>query len=279
MDGEVPKRLAILKDDARLLYLRSGNQCAFPGCRAVLIDDNGDWVGEVCHIEAALPEGERFNDSMTNEERRAPSNLLLLCHPHHVTTNNVAAYPVARLAKMKADHEAKYSQAAERIVEAEVQDVTRSTPRSAPSSLKRWREVCVVGRFTLTDEEVAAMIPEVAELVDRLADLPPSSRSLLGIIVRRGDYVDDGAFEVPWAELPRVTRRTHREIWEELTILERYGFVRVDNDEDSGRAPHVMAKNPMKSGWPFWSDLVEVCDADSLSVDDVIAGIAFEILD
>jgi hypothetical protein len=52
----------------------------------VLVNHKAQWVGEVCHIEAALPGGERFNKAMTNEERRHRSNLLLMCHDHHVET-------------------------------------------------------------------------------------------------------------------------------------------------------------------------------------------------
>ena len=50
-------RLANTKEDYRLLFARTGNQCAFPGgCNHPLIDDDM-FAAQVCHIEAAQPGG------------------------------------------------------------------------------------------------------------------------------------------------------------------------------------------------------------------------------
>lgn len=58
------------------LYLKSGNQRAFPGGYNAMVDDNGNFIGQICHIEAAEAGGERFNPNMTNEERRSFDNLM-----------------------------------------------------------------------------------------------------------------------------------------------------------------------------------------------------------
>ena len=63
----------------RDLYLRSGNRCTFPGCDQPLQTEDGVWVGQIAHIEAAAPGGPRFREGMTDEERCAYENLLLLC--------------------------------------------------------------------------------------------------------------------------------------------------------------------------------------------------------
>ena len=52
---EKPKRLTPKPEVLRELYLLSGNQCAMPNCRNVIIDDKGTVIGQVCHIEAAMP--------------------------------------------------------------------------------------------------------------------------------------------------------------------------------------------------------------------------------
>ncbi|QED48347.1 hypothetical protein FSZ17_14485 [Cytobacillus dafuensis] len=49
---------------------------AFPSCKKTILNDTGNFVGQVCHIEAAMPGGERFNPNQTNGERRAFSNLI-----------------------------------------------------------------------------------------------------------------------------------------------------------------------------------------------------------
>jgi hypothetical protein len=66
-------------------------------------------IGEVCHIEAAEEGGERYNPNQSDEDRRHYNNLLLLCHEHHVETNDVQEYTVSKLKEMKRLHEEKYN--------------------------------------------------------------------------------------------------------------------------------------------------------------------------
>jgi hypothetical protein len=99
-------RLAIEKLVLRDLGIRSKNKCAFPRCDHPVLNEKGEYVAELCHIEAAEQGGERHNPSQTDDERRAYGNLLFLCHAHHVATNDVTAFPVEKLRAMKEQHEA-----------------------------------------------------------------------------------------------------------------------------------------------------------------------------
>ncbi len=101
-------RLSILEKTIKILFGRSGNQCAFPGCEQVLIDGN-NVIADVCHIEAANEDGERYNPEQTDEERRGEENLILLCATHHRVTNDVNRFTVEILKKMKITHESKFS--------------------------------------------------------------------------------------------------------------------------------------------------------------------------
>jgi len=96
----------------RRLLLRSGNQCAFPGCTDVLFNDRDVLVAQCCHIEAANKEGQRYNPDQTPEERRAYENLLFMCHKHHRETDDVSVYDVAAMQKIKREHEALFSEQA-----------------------------------------------------------------------------------------------------------------------------------------------------------------------
>jgi hypothetical protein len=113
------KRKAPHKDTLRELYLKSGNQCAFPDCTRVMLNKDGVFVGQICHIEAAEEGGERFNPAMSDEERAAFSNLMLMCYEHHVTTNDVDTYPVPVLQAMKAEHEAKFTDPGQAILDSD----------------------------------------------------------------------------------------------------------------------------------------------------------------
>ena len=132
--SEQPKRLTPKQKTLRELFLKSGNQSAFPGCNRIIINDEGVFVGQLCHIEAAERGGERFNPNQTNEERRAFSNLLLLCYEHHIITNDEDLYPVSALKKIKAEHEAKYTDVARKI-QTSVIDHTKREDISLPTTL------------------------------------------------------------------------------------------------------------------------------------------------
>jgi len=103
------KRLSPRTQTVRELFSLSGNQCAFPGCVHELVNHNFQFVAQVCHIEAARKGGERFNTTLTGEDLRLPKNLLILCYAHHVETNDVSEYTVARMQEIKSAHEEQNS--------------------------------------------------------------------------------------------------------------------------------------------------------------------------
>lgn len=97
------------------LHTLSGNQCAQPECnRQLIARDDITIVSKICHIEAASPQGPRWNPSMNDENRRHFNNLILLCDECHSIIDNKAnesEYPVELLQKWKSDHEAKMQNA------------------------------------------------------------------------------------------------------------------------------------------------------------------------
>lgn len=99
-------RLEPYKKVLRDLAIRSKNKCAFPECDHPILNPQGDYIAELCHIEAAELGGPRYNSNQSDEDRRAYSNLLFMCHSHHKETDDESLFPVARLQKIKDDHEA-----------------------------------------------------------------------------------------------------------------------------------------------------------------------------
>jgi hypothetical protein len=76
------------------------------------------FVGQICHIEAAEPEGPRYSIDSNDEERRSFKNLMLMCYKHHREIDCVTAYDVQSLKKMKREHEARHGQKPFKINEA-----------------------------------------------------------------------------------------------------------------------------------------------------------------
>lgn len=96
--------------EVKILFGRSGNKCAFPGCDYTLIDENNNIMCEMAHIEAKSDNGPRANKSKTLSERNKAENLICLCYNHHKIVDKYKdKYTVDVLRKMKKDHEAKYS--------------------------------------------------------------------------------------------------------------------------------------------------------------------------
>ena len=90
------------------LFGLSTNHCAFPGCEEVLIDPKWHGVkGEICHICAASPNGPRYDPNMSDDQRYAFENLILLCPTHHVVIDRLEphVYTTAVLRDMKARFE------------------------------------------------------------------------------------------------------------------------------------------------------------------------------
>ncbi len=99
-----------LLSDIKTLFTYSGNQCAEPNCTNPIIAEDGTTNGEICHIAAASPEGARYDETMTDDERRLYDNLILLCPKHHKMIDNkrnLNVYTTKLLKQWKEAHEAK----------------------------------------------------------------------------------------------------------------------------------------------------------------------------
>ncbi len=117
-------RLKPTMDVIRGLFARSGNQCAFPDCSHPLVNSKNMFVGQVCHIEAVLPGGQRYNADKSDEERRSYDNLLLLCYAHHIETNDEREWTADRMKAMKRNHEEQCYQSTFTIEESTLREVS-----------------------------------------------------------------------------------------------------------------------------------------------------------
>lgn len=87
------------------LYALSGNECANPLCH------NKFDVLQICHIEAVIPSGPRYNPQLSHDEIRDFDNLILLCHKcHYMIDKNPDIYTVEILKKWKQEQIAKWKQ-------------------------------------------------------------------------------------------------------------------------------------------------------------------------
>jgi hypothetical protein len=105
--------------DRKLLWSRSGDECAFPGCTqrltTVPAEAGGEAtstrpvvIGEEAHIVAEEDDGPRGDPSMPIAERNAYPNRMLLCPTHRtlIDKDHGIHFSVEQLLTIKADHEA-----------------------------------------------------------------------------------------------------------------------------------------------------------------------------
>lgn len=278
MDDEV-KRLSIKSATLRELYLKSGNQCAFPGCSRSMVDENGNFVGQICHIEAAQEGGERFNPQMSNEERRDFKNLMLMCYDHHIETNKVEKYPVEKLKEMKRQHEEKFSNVIAQMKNA-VNDYGHIFHYKKAFTGQR---LSAVMEFGLTDEQMAESLESLNKLIDKLKDVPIVTRTLLSIMVSRSYRAGrmkrgiSGECVVPIHEIEAATGKDKEFIKPQLEILNRRGII-SDNYYNDNDCPCCDLLSDIY-GWDYWNDIREFCIRTKVPLDKICVDLDFSVFD
>jgi hypothetical protein len=104
MNDRLPPTSATIK----VLWSRCGNTCA--KCKDAVTENNSNGgvivVGEMCHIVAVKPNEARYRTTLTDEQKRQPSNLIILCGScHTIIDADEAQYPIEYLSQLKVDHE------------------------------------------------------------------------------------------------------------------------------------------------------------------------------
>jgi hypothetical protein len=209
------------------LFALSGNQCAHPACRHVVIDDFGNVVAQIAHIHAVKPGAARYDASVAEDDLRKPPNLMVLCYEHHKATDDVSLYPPAKMREIKHQHEARFGGAISGL-RATVQDETKSAVIRPPANLGLYGKA-----FELDESDLASTLLIVKTVLTKLAALPPDARSVLATILERGQPTADSygeSFEMTTGELRRVLSISETALAELNNILIRYGYVYLDHE-------------------------------------------------
>lgn len=278
------KRLPPTQDTLRRLYTVSGNQCAFSGCVRPMFNEDGNFVGQVCHIEAAMPGGERFNEKMTNEERRSFGNLMLMCYEHHIETNKVHLYGVEKLRSMKRQHEDIYSNVDEfvRRMESEINDVTLGYKASKVYSLSALY-VAVYGEDTRELDDINDDVQAFNEVAVKISLLSPDARKILSISLHRSKYEQryNGREGEKLLFDPEEVRRVVglrvdelRSIFDELCRAE---LIYWDEELYSGKSYYYLYF-PGSEVY-FWSLIKEFAGKGGLNLIDLVNRMQFSIFD
>ena len=100
-------RDGFLKDVQRQIAARAGYRCSKPDCRAITSGPQEDEtksvnIGVAAHITAASPNGPRYDETLTSEERKSANNGIWLCQNHgKLVDNDEIRFSVALLRDWK----------------------------------------------------------------------------------------------------------------------------------------------------------------------------------
>lgn len=219
--SEETKRLSPSKETLNKLFALSGNRCAHPDCASVLIDEDNNFIGQVCHIEAAMDGGERFNKLQSNEDRRKFENLLLLCYPHHIKTNNVCKYPVERLQEIKVSHESIYKSAGKQFIVAE--QVVTTVYNDLLNSIKD-DTIAILGTSRQIKEDTSELKQNNKDILEALGRLSTSAQDFREM----SDYNDqiDGILKFRDSNQQRVALRLFEQLkdknWDKFSPKEKW---------------------------------------------------------
>ncbi|WP_447759272.1 hypothetical protein [Pseudomonas moraviensis] len=281
---EEVKRLTPLSGTLRELFLKSGNLCAFPECANLIMNSDGVFIAQICHIEAAEKGGERFNPCMTNEDRRRFDNLMLMCHEHHKVTNDVSVYTVDRLKNMKLQHELRFSDPG-RVIFDSIKDWTVGHPFTKPRNMNGLYPFCW---GTLDDVDKVHYLNSVTTYIDKFQSVPLELRVFLGRVVARMQRVKNTAVVIKhgWSEraialhdLVGAFRMPLDEVLEYGNRLQFYAVASIDEKDDWGVGCYLVFALHEVSDWPFWSDLALYCEATGQSIDTFAVNMDFAMLD
>lgn len=127
----------------KILCTRSGNRCANPECRKILVVDKTDsdiesLVAQMAHIAGEKEGSPRYDNTMTTKERNSYANLIFVCgNCHKMIDDQPNTYTVEKLHEMKTNHE-KW------ILESTEKEMTNVT----------FTELDMVTKYLLSDQVV-----------------------------------------------------------------------------------------------------------------------------
>lgn len=260
------QRLSPTQNVIKKLFAYSGNQCAMPDCTEVIVDKSGAMLGKVAHIHAAEPGGARYNEDMTDEERRAFENLFIVCGKHHDIIDykkDENDYPAPLLQKYKKQHEGRF-QKAERQLLKQFVDTTQITQPIYPKNLNALAEATKDPNLDEDD------LRGVHDFIDKLKELPLEDRDFALKLAERMKRrsvkwlpPDDvmGAFGLSQYEL------IHR-----MKLLEHHS---IGSIEEAGEDEYAVQLDERERAGNPWIEILEFCEATGHTTDELVHDLNF----
>ncbi len=237
-------------------------------------------VGEIAHIEGALPTSARFNENMTNEQRRGYENLLLMCGTHHtIIDEDRDTWTVAKLRDLKRSHEAIYTAAVDKLRQ-QVGDVTEGVTYTPATN-----GLAILDTNFLNADERAESCAVINEFAERLTKVPADARSLLALVVARGDEIPTGwdswssEFKIPVPVLRSLADCSATKLRQHAEVLEHFDLLYRDDEPFDGPPVYVVGNSTLDIGWALLHDIRNAACGDHATIRRILCDLDFSLLD
>ncbi|WP_214803196.1 hypothetical protein [Exiguobacterium sp. ERU656] len=268
---EETRRINPTSATLRELYILSGNKCAYPQCTHEIIDETGKLVAELCHIEAAMPGGERFNPEMTNKERAQSSNLLFLCHKHHKVTDDVDEFSVAKMKDIKHQHENLFRNIMDDMLRT-VEDITQKQVLIKSKSFKRMNKVL---NWNLDNSDLKGTVTACNNNFEILKQLNKNTRLVFSVFIERSEFGHQRS--VLLSLVQQSLNLSDYKMHDYIDILIQYDLISDPYIYENYRGYVSDIKDP--DGWDMWGEIKKYCESIGVSLQEIIVDLDFEKLD
>ncbi len=279
---EEPKRLEPTKETIREIFAKSGNICAFKGCNNLMIDEDGTFIGQICHIEGV--KGERFNPEMSNEARRAPENLMLMCYEHHKKTNDERIYTVEVMRKMKEEHERKFSHP-EDVILLNFSDHTDNRNIVRPKNLNHFFDI-----LDIPEDEQEGILETLNAVIDKLERIPENVLYEFAAIVdriykmrndKKVTEIGDDFLSILEHDIASAFQMKEQETFEMAKRFESYNLGYAEKGIFNGNEYEQVyfVLNNLDFEWNFFFELSKFCAALNARLTSILKNLDFSILD
>ncbi|PLS34094.1 hypothetical protein CYV26_11330 [Carnobacterium maltaromaticum] len=227
------ERLKPSTNTLKRLYADSAGYCAID--MKPLIHMDFKMVGRIAHIESVKPNGARYNENMTAEEKRAYENLICICSDCHDlidSKENEDDWTVERLYQIKRNHKDKMNSLQNSFV-----NLTAGVEYVRPTNLAFYFSIDdIVVNDDLYNECFGETIDQFNKLIDNLRSVTSEIRRFY--------------FEIITMSKDKLTVKRHTventltlnatKIVEYVSILKENGICSYDEDEDLFRFDELL---------------------------------------
>jgi hypothetical protein len=205
-----------------------------------------------------------------------------MCGTHHtVIDSDDKTWTVNKLKVLKRAHEAIYTAAIDKLRQ-QVGDITDGVAITPAAN-----GLAILGSQGLDPGELEVSRQDINRFAERLSRIPVDARSLLALIVARGDKTPahvlhsrwSGEFQIPVRVLKSIAGCTATQLRQHVEVLEHFELLQRDDEPFDGPPLYVVGNSTPGIGWALLHDIRDLDTSDRPVVRRVLCDLDFTALD